>query len=171
MNLQKILILVICIIQIGCNSNQNACDCEAVLKNKNYDYDVFAKPDINSEILYVLENDSINENYFIVELHGTLNEWGFITAYSPNKKHKEKGWMKLNELVVSPVDFSQPIFLYEKPDSESDRTEILNYNFSPLEIIGCDSTWIKVKYSDSKAIYQGWLPKENQCANPYTTCN
>ncbi len=155
----------------GCTNSQDQCSCEATLKRKHQTYNVYSLKDIDSKVLYTIENDSINENYFVIELHAINAQWGFVTAYSPTKDYKNKGWLKTEDLEVYPSDHSEPLFLFERPDKNSLRTEVKGYNYNPLTVLDCTNEWLKVKYTISQNTFIGWLPKTNQCANPYTTCN
>ncbi len=165
----KALILISLIISLTLNScsSQENCTCEVLLKTNGL-HKVYADNSINSKVLYVLNNDTIKENYFIVIIYQINNKWAKISAYSPNKEIKRKGWIQLSELGILTSDY--PV-LYNKQDKNSSTNKIKDYNYDYLNIIDCNKNWIKVKYMNKTVDYSGWLPPDNQCANPYTTCN
>jgi len=141
--------------------------CEAILKEKKI-YSVYNKPSKSSSITYYLDNDSINENYYVVEIYKIKDDWAQISAYSPMKTYKNKGWIELVNLGIFP---SSELILFKLPNEKTEKIKIANYDYRILDILDCKNKWLKVSYSDSLRKYEGWLPPYNQCANPYTTCN
>jgi SH3-like domain-containing protein len=35
----------------------------------------------------------------------------------------------------------------------------------------CSGSWLKISIANGGGMISGWIPKENQCANPWTTCS
>jgi len=162
-------ILLIIIISYGqeISYGQKECSCEALLKTNGI-HKVYADTFTNSKVVYELNNDTIKENYFIIIIYQINNNWAEISAYSPNEEIQQKGWIQLFNIGILTSDY--PI-LFDKPNKNSSFIMIKNYDYNYLDIIDCKNNWLKVKYLDKVNIYRGWLPPDNQCANPYTTCN
>ena len=40
-----------------------------------------------------------------------------------------------------------------------------------FEVLNCENKWLYVKLKTEDKIYEGWLEKNMQCSNQYTTCN
>jgi hypothetical protein len=151
----------------SCINGQEKCNCEILLITNSL-HKVYADNSKNSKVLYELNNDTIKENYFVIIIYEINKKWAKISAYSPNREIKQKGWIQLTNLGILTSDY--PI-LYNEPDKISSQTNIKNYDYNYLNILDCKNNWLKVKYSNKSGIYIGWLPPDNQCANPYTTCN
>ena len=45
------------------------------------------------------------------------------------------------------------------------------YLFDNIEVLDFENNWLKIKFNYKGRSYNGWLPPEMQCANPYTTCS
>lgn len=63
-----------------------------------------------------------------------------------------------------------PLIIYLSPDVNS-QTVKSNQEYDQLEVIGVKDCWLKIKVEVQGKIIEGWLPSEEQCANPYSTCS
>ncbi len=163
MEIKIFLAFVIIAIQSSCSVGQVNCSCEALLKSNGI-HNAYAKKTNQSEVLYEIHNDTIIENYFTLVIIQIQDNWAKVSAFSPNKEIKEKGWVQLSRIGILPAEY--PV-LYNEPDDKSEFKKVKNYNWNYLEILDCKGKWLKVKFENNV----GWLPPNNQCANPYTTCN
>lgn len=140
---------------------------EAMFLNQKKEYRTYINPDSSSSISFIIPNDTIQEVYFTAILKGVKDDWIKISAYSPDTTITKQGWIKSKYLVIKIVDLSKPILLYDSPVENTNYVQIKDYDFKPLQVIGFNNGWLKVKCQK----YIGWLPPSNQCANPYTNCN
>jgi len=166
----KTLVFILTTLLLGLSSHteaQNICDCEVLLK-RNGTHQVYQKKSVKSKVIYKLSNDTIKENYYIVIVYKTTNRWAYISAYSPDSTIDQKGCILKKKLGILTSEY--PV-LYKHHNKKSKKIQIENYKYDYLNILNCKDGWLKVKYYNGKKIYKGWLPPDNQCANPYTTCS
>jgi hypothetical protein len=164
LSLSLFFILIFLTPLTNCNKNTH---CEVLLKDMGR-YNVYEKPTTQSRIIYIINNDTILENYYTIVIHKIRHNWGLITAYSPKKSIDKQGWIPLEKLGI--LISGTPV-LYKKPDKQSEKVEIIEYDYGYLNVHNCLNRWLLVSYSTGSINYRGWLAPENQCANPYTTCN
>lgn len=67
--------------------------------------------------------------------------------------------------------YNSLLVLYNSPCTQSVKEQCDTYVAEPLFIIDVHNTWLKVQFEESGKKYEGWIPKEEYCSNPYTTCN
>lgn len=145
---------------------------------------------IQGEVIGAIKNDSVAEDYYIVQTLQQQGEWVKINAFVLNTDNKEiLGWVKLQKNyfgVYWPNDASLPFNIYSKPDEKS-NTIFTCPAYSPtylLKIVDWNKNWLKVqintiwkKKTSTHWIkitvnnITGWVKKEGTCPNPYTTCN
>lgn len=62
--------------------------------------------------------------------------------------------------------------LYTSPDKNSAVESTVNeFIYKLYTIEDCQEDWLKVQLDYERKTYTGWMEKDMQCANPYSTCN
>ncbi len=74
-------------------------------------------------------------------------------------------------LYVYSSKYDTPLSLYYLPDRRYIMEQCEDYIIQPLQITDVYETWLKVQFKESGKEYIGWIPAEEYCSNPYTTCN
>ncbi len=120
-----------------------------------------------SDISYQIHNDTVAENYFSLVVYQVKGRWAKVSAYSPDTSFKERAWINLSKIGVKVIEY--PV-LYEEPNKSSSKIKIVGYNYQYLKILNYKNGWFKVQYTNGNKVYTGWLPPDNQCGNPYTSC-
>lgn len=64
-----------------------------------------------------------------------------------------------------------PLDIYEKPYTSHITATIKEYFSDPIKVIDVNGTWLKVSIEINGYNYEGWIPQEEYCSNPYTTCS
>ena len=67
--------------------------------------------------------------------------------------------------------YDTSLVLYDAPYSQSVKDVIRDYLTIPMRVIDVDGLWLKVEFIHESQKYEGWLPPNEYCSNPYTTCN
>lgn len=122
-----------------------------------------------------INNDTINEVYptlmlinetdstYLVLVSNPLNEdimaCGYICKSTPLRIFARKYRPDLD-----------PLIIYSTPDLNSKSMKSYQ-QYDQLEVIGFKDSWLKIKLEVDGNIVEGWLPKEEQCANAYSTCS
>lgn len=168
-----ILILLVCVTSalLSQGKNEEKCNCLVILIPKQEKIPLFDCP--KGKVIDYLFNDTINENYVILQLRRIQKGYAFITGGSAIIDTVSKtGWVKKRQLGIYPSVYSEPVKLYAEPNKLSKiRSIIKDPQYFPFTVIGCNEGWLLVEYRLYDKIFKGWLPPDNQCANPYTTCN
>lgn len=171
----RLSILIFYLLSIsGCSNSQGqTCSCSAVLIPKHVKISVYEEPDTNSKIVSFVMNDTINEDYVSANIMKIKNGFAYVSASAAIIDTISKsGWIKVELLGIYPNDYSKPIKLYSKPDKNSSiKSTINNPQFDAMPILNCRDKWLYIKYKFEEVLFEGWLPPDNQCSNPYTTCS
>lgn len=74
-------------------------------------------------------------------------------------------------LYVYSSQYTSPLSLYSHPNSCKPQ-ELCNVDINePLYIKDVYGTWLKVQFQINQRRYEGWIPSNEYCSNPYSTCN
>ena len=98
------------------------------------------------------------------------------TASAFNEEKTSEGWIAIKNVGVylRPRNEEEIIPIYDNPIKNSVYKNINGRKpefFNLINIIDIKEKWLKIKYIENKSIKEGWLNYENQCSNPYSTCN
>lgn len=169
----------------------NSCQCNLlVLFDTIFDSQLnnFVKPlylykhaiDNHNEIIdSVINNDSIFYFFKVFNIKNKFVEGELIGSviHPLYEKYKSqlkttKGWVK-KESIVLYFSCYDTLILYKQPKYDSEKIKIPQPILSPVKVINCQNNWAFIKYENKKLsqIVYGWLAPENQCTNPFTTCN
>lgn len=75
------------------------------------------------------------------------------------------------DMYVYPARYSSPLLLYEIPSRDLLKEKCETYISGPMRIIGVCGTWLKVEFEVYGKRHDGWIPREEYCPNPYSTCS
>jgi hypothetical protein len=163
-------LIIIVISAIG----QNKCNCEALI-----DYEfigqvyLFDKP--NGQVIDSIANNLANEDFLFITITDSDKDYFKVILQLSMSEVQKTGWIKKkNYIGIYARNYSDDTILklYSQPDKNS-KTESTVKKWIPelYLILDCKGDWLKVKLTYKHTTYSGWLEKEMQCANSYTTCN
>jgi SH3-like domain-containing protein len=154
--------------------SQSRCNCEAII-DWQYGGQVYIYDMPNGQVNDSIANDSINGDFLIVRITDIQKDYFKVTLQSSFAETQKRGWIKkANYIGIYARNYSDDVKLelYSQPDKTSKVESIVNEWIQNLYVIvDCKDYWVKVKMTSNNKRYTGWLEKEMQCANPYTTCN
>lgn len=150
---------------------QEKYNCSALLNPKYASYEIYTQTKTGMEIGYIITNDSITENYFVIQILDKQGDWFYVRPFDITDKKYEDGFIKIQSLVIFTSNYSGKLTLYEIPDLTSNSVIYETYNLAPLDVIDCKNGWLQVHFKNNWINIYGWLPPEFQCANPYSNCN
>ncbi|MDP2303916.1 MAG: hypothetical protein Q8N03_16005 [Ignavibacteria bacterium] len=166
-----LIVLTLITMNIYPQENNITCNCFVILIPKNEKIPILECP--NGDVIAEVINDTRNDDYVIFQLHEIKNNYAYVTGSGMRIDTVERsGWLEVKNLGIYPVDYSLPIDLYNEPSKSSGiKNSINDFEYSPLIVEKCKGQWLFVSYKRDNQFYEGWLPPDNQCSNPYTTCN
>jgi hypothetical protein len=150
---------------------QGKCNCDAIIIPKNQKIPLYHDT-VSHRIAYKMINDTVKEEYYIVSIHAIAHRWAKIDGVTPFDTIPKVGWIETKYLGIYPGSYTT-LKLYTQPSTRSKIKYIIRKpEYFPLAVINCNNGWLHVEYKDIKGeVKVGWLAPEDQCANPYTTCN
>ena len=74
-------------------------------------------------------------------------------------------------LYVFSAAYTTPLSLYETPSETSPVTLFDNYITEALQVIDVCGAWLKVRFNFLNRSHEGWIPPNEYCSNPESTCN
>jgi len=120
----------------------------------------------SNNIVNYLMNDTIQEDYFVIEILSFKNNRYQIEGTSILYKGIT-GWIDLQNIGINTRSRDNKLILYNEPKYSSDHIVISDTD-RLVKVKSISSNWLKIIWVDK---IEYWLPPEYQCPNPYTTCN
>lgn len=151
--------------------SQDINNCYALLNPIYKSHQIYKQTKSGMEFNYTIENDSIAENYFVIQILSRKGDYFHIIPFDISDKDYEEGFIKVHSLVIFTSEYSGKLTLFESADSAANKLTYEEYDLAPLEVVDCKNGWLKVQFKNQWIDISGWLPPESQCANPYTVCN
>lgn len=172
--MQKILVVLFLLFKVSFMFSQSAndCSCEGIVDTKHKNYiEIFNTP--SGQIKNKIRQDFKKEDYLTFIINKDSATFFYLTFYYSISGKAYTGWVKkANYLGTYSRVYTDTLYLYTNPDLKSRvQSKIPTWTYNLLPIIHCKEKWVFIKYLMGKEIKQGWLQYENQCPNPYTTCN
>ncbi len=146
-------------------------DCSVIMTPKGIQIPLYSESNRNEIKIYLL-NDTVKEEYYNLNIYSQVGQVFKVSGFTPHDTVYKKGWIESKYTGIYPSIFDE-IKLYTKPDTTSKvMSTIIKPEYYPFNVIKCHGKWLYVKYLDTdKGTKEGWLSPDNQCSNPYTTCN
>jgi hypothetical protein len=156
----------------SCKAQESTnCDCSVIIILKGIQIPLYSESNKKEIITYLL-NDTIKEEYYNINIYTQIEQMFKVSGSTPHDTVNRNGWIETKYIGIYPSIFDE-IKLYTKPDTTSKvMSTIIKPEYYPFSVIKCHGKWLYVKYLDTdKKTKEGWLSPDNQCSNPYTTCN
>lgn len=171
----KIIVMIIALL-FGCqtkNTTNNEWPWNALLIENQKPINVFTTSE-SHEVKYTIMNDTVNEEYMLIEIlqkEGTLFKIKSASAF--NDSIKSEGWINNKHvgIYLRSREISGSVPLYNSPKDNSSYTDINGNRTELMRIIDIKNGWLKIEFNENGLVKEGWIKKENQCPNPYSTCN
>jgi len=173
-----LVIFIACFLCIACGQKTKAiapCECSALIdpefKGK---LDVYDAP--NGKLRKKIQNNLKEEDYILLSIKGRHNGFYYVMASYSIGGQIVEGWIKEDNTIgvyARAYPDGDSLRLMNTPDKSTtlNAVKIINSGqFFP--IINCNPEgWAKISVIVSGERYEGWVSPEDQCDNPYTTCN
>ncbi len=172
--MKKSLWLLACLISINSYfgySQKKYCQGGALLIPRHLYVMLYDTPDGN--VIDSIMNDTIKEDYLSICIKQIQNDYADIAAVYTFDSIDKEGWIQLKYLGINPANYSSKLFLHLYPNEDSTIVDSITYpQWGDLySILKCKDDWFYIKtYNDGKW-REGWMSPEDQCDNPYSTCN
>ncbi|MBP8754815.1 MAG: hypothetical protein KBF51_13505 [Chitinophagales bacterium] len=143
----------------------------ALIFSNQIEVPIYNNTDRN-EILIFIKNDTLTEDYFLIEVIENRNGMAKINAVSGLSRNEIiTGWIDINFLGIytRPRNDIGSVPIYQMPN---ENRVIFDLNTNKiLKIIDIINKWFKITNSENGVVKDGWLSPSYQCPNPYSTCN
>lgn len=129
----------------------------------------------NGHIISKLKNDTANLSFVMFTILSANDSMFYVDSYREDDEagnsHIE-GWISKENICIYSNEYSEPVFLYSKPDISSKIEDKINGLGATLyfHVIDCHEVWLHVKCFFKGKEYKGWLPPNRQCCLIFTTC-
>lgn len=156
---------------IGCNSYDKVCNTSVLLIPKQIYIPIYKSP--NGPKIDSIINDTINENLALITIKQIKNNFAKVSfSGAINDTIQREGWIELKFLGINPATTNY-LLLYRNANKKSFVCDtILNPFWGDLyPIFKCQGEWLYIRTQENNKWKEGWIAPENQCSNPYTTCN
>jgi hypothetical protein len=120
------------------------------------------------DIIYSIMNDTIKQDYFVLEILDTREGRYKVEATSILYKGLV-GWIDLNNVGINTRSREGKLHLYSQPSYKNTYISVDEpISNRIVRVTAISQDWLKIIWIDNKDY---WLPPEYQCPLPYTTCN
>lgn len=168
----KTLLTFLAFIFCNCIYSQN-CNCETFIKiDYIKDIKVYSKP--KGKLIFKVKNDTLKEDFVSLTILKKSLSYYYVSLINEQVGKERKGWIKKSEpIAIYARNYGDTeLNLYEKPNVDSKvKFKIEKWYNDMFEVLNCENKWLYVKLKTEDKIYEGWLEKNMQCSNQYTTCN
>lgn len=165
--MKKLLVIIITTICFSCRSynvTENSATC--LLFPKHHPALIFKKA--GNCIIDTIINDTIKENYVLLNILKINHRYAKVEVQYTLSEKREIGWIEKKHLGIYPV--STPIiYLYSSPQKGSNICDsLIDANWGKLLTIDKHRKgWLYIK----NELHHGWMAPNDQCSNPYSSCN
>jgi hypothetical protein len=155
-------------------NSKKVCNC-TILMDPDFKGSVglFSAP--AGKVLKVIRHNFEAEDYLVLHVKESAGKFLYVSANYSIAGFIAKGWIKKDKPIgIYSRDYSpkDSLVLYSSPRNWKNKYLVLKESNSKfLSISDCDGDWLKVSIEYNNKTYEGWLPPNMQCANPYTNCN
>lgn len=173
-----LVIFIACFLCIACGQKTKTiapCDCSALIDPEFLrETVVYDAP--NGKLKRKIQHNLKEEDFIGLSITGRQEGFYHVVASYLIAGEIVEGWIKEDSTIgvyarVYPVGDSLRLMSAPGKSSTSQAIKIIN-NMQFFRIINCNADgWVRVSIQVSGEKYEGWLSPEDQCDNPYTTCN
>ncbi len=171
-NRTLIIILLTCSCSYVFTQNKQKCEaCVFLDPNFKGTKALYDKP--NGKIIKIVQHNFKEEDYIGFEILYRNDSMFYVSAYYAIKGFISKGWIKKDKHIgIYSSAYNCSLKLYIKPTKKSRISYIIKeYDPKMLIVIDCFRNWLKVKTTVRGKIYIGWMSRDMQCCNVYSTCS
>lgn len=132
---------------------------------------LYDKP--GGRVIKKMKHDMEGEDFIVFSIVGKTDSMFHVKAYYSIKDYIDEGWVKKDRhLEIFTRETPSHLFtLYQKADLKSPIVVIdKEFRSDACIVIDFQGQWLKIRTVVNGKIYEGWIPPEMQCANPYSTC-
>jgi hypothetical protein len=121
--------------------------------------------------LYQIRNDSAEQDYYMFDIRGYADGF-FLVDPSNISTTSKSGWIAQRFVFVYGRNYSRPLTLHAEPRENSAPKSVIREWWNGLySVERCKGDWLYVRATIAGKPHEGWMPKDMQCNNPYTTCS
>lgn len=157
-----------------CQLKDTSCECSVMLDPEfKGSIKVFDYP--NGKVVKKIMHNFQEEDFIVFTIKAKRKGFFKVSAEYSINGHIVDGWIKNgNPLGVYARNYDNNrlnFFNLPTRTKEPDYT-VKNFEKVFFRISDCGTKgWIKVRFKYNGKDLEGWMPKDEQCDNPYTTCN
>ena len=173
---KQFLILLLTIAHFKTEGQSSSkCNCKALVDVEyKKEIVVFDKP--NGEVLKRIMHNIKEEDFLILTIRKDSLDYFYVDiSYSIRENTNTRGWIKkTNAIGIYARNYSlgEKLNLYSRPNLTSKIISTIPEWTNQLYVITkCSQEWAYVKIKYKGQLKEGWLQPDEQCDNPYTTCN
>lgn len=170
----KAACLFLLVLAVGCQqpaaTESTACNCGALLIPNHVQVPVYDRP--NGNVAAQVMNDTLEEDYVVMSIEQYKDQWLKVSAAQAISRKEAEGWLPAHWAGIYSAIYTGPLSLYSQPDSGAAVKQVVKEWYNDLwPIVSCQGQWLYVRLKKDGQVSEGWLAPDDQCDNPYTTCN
>lgn len=127
---------------------------------------------VHRNLAQKIKNDTTTNDFINLVLIDKTDSMYYVIAFSSvTDSILAKGWINRE----SPIGIYNCMYqgntvFFSAPDSIKVLYVEKDYNPEVYEVVDFSGSWLKVKVSTRNMFIEGWIPRNEQCWNVYTTC-
>lgn len=123
------------------------------------------------KVIKYLGHNFKEEDYLLFTIKNSNDSMYYVEAFYAIAGNNKKGWISKGvKIGIFSKIYKGKLSVYNFPDRKSNKTS-LSYMSDELSVMDYRDGWLKVKIFIKGNNVIGWLAPEDQCSNPYTTCD
>lgn len=149
-----------------------SCDCEGII-DPEYKQAIMVLDKPDGKVIKQLRHHFTAEDFLVWHFDRQQGSYfhGKVSYAISGKSYQ--GWVSQSKwLGIYARNYSNTaLALYAAPLLKSPVKILVPNNSAFYPVRQCRGRWLYVRLGWHGKVYQGWLPPDMQCANPYTTCS
>lgn len=177
----KFLYLILLLTNIGqkgfgqsANSGSSSCNCTVML-DPEYKGSIELYDSPNGRPTQSVRHNTKDEDYVVLTILGKQQGFFKVTMSYAQAGRFTDGWIKPGSPIgVFSRDYKgKGLRIYSTPAKSGKPVyTIKGYATIFFRLTDCAAEgWAKVRFKHNGSFHEGWMAREDQCDNPYTTCN
>ena len=170
--MKQMFLMILIIVFSGCYCQRRNCDGTALLIPRHTYIPLYNH--INGSSIDSIINDTINEDSVGICIKKIKRGYAKIIYRNVLiDTIPKQGWIELKYLGINPAIYSGMMMLRTEPKATAPIMNIINNPWwgSLYNIYDCTNQWLYIRTIVDGKVVEGWMAPEDQCCNPYSTCN
>lgn len=150
------------------------CNCSVML-DPDYSSPIELYDSPNGQRIQTFRHNLKDEDLIVLAIKGKQAGFFKISVSYALSGYIKDGWIKIGTPIgVFSRDYTGKGLVFYSAADKTSKTVLTMKDYTKIFFKATDCSsygWLRVRFKHNGSFHEGWIAKEDQCDNPYTTCN